>query len=366
MVESLAEKRQIKWRRKMLKGPSDRASGYEINGLEGINTRISEAGDDPILASDYLTEFLFRAYPNIPDYAPSLSDRFKSALFVMETYPHGRRVLMENISEYFTQKQKTLEAGYMLTPSSNYFGYEGLTKIFTNYERVNVTDQIAQRAITWNKFVQDMISSGQEEKLFTEHPYTQAIRPADGTKLPVGNLVVEVIPWAQRLETSAHIGQNLQERWSLNDPPNQWFVMTHVMEKDMLNLARSLETNTIDGMHLTPEVYAKSYKQILDLIRINTHLNIPGVLSDATWIYSSELKKLFPNQAISKLHDMAGDVVELGPAEEIGMPEQVIFATQNQERKQAYEEGKYKVSVVSRFIDKAGMEAVVRRYNPFT
>jgi hypothetical protein len=95
---------------------------------------------------------------------------------------------------------------------------------------------------------------------------------------------------------------------------------------------------------------------------LNPRLPIQGVMSDGTWAYSSELARVFPDQHISRLHDIAGKVIELGSAAELHLPEQIEFATVEPRRRAAYLAGQYSVGVAARFIDRQGMVDVLEQF----
>jgi len=140
-----------------------------------------------------------------------------------------------------------------------------------------------------------------------------------------------------------------------------WFVMTHIMDKQLLRLAASLGETMIDGTKLTPEIYAKSYIPIQEIIDKNPGLQIAGVLSEGSWIYSDSLEA-FPDQPVCQIRrEVAGTVVELGPADEIGMPAQAAFATGDPRRAKAAQNGTYTPGVAARFIDYAGIRDIISR-----
>jgi hypothetical protein len=191
---------------------------------------------------------------------------------------------------------------------------------------------------------------------------------AEGIHLQVGNLVIEVGDGRERLNRRPNRELNLAQRWGNPEDDKwgrhgNWFAMSHIAEKDLLHLSEQVKPGMIHGMRLTPETYVQSYKDILEIIRLNPAFHINGVLSDGTWAYSDELAQVFPDQHISKLHDVAGDVVNIGTATELGMPIQEYFATLNPERRAAFVAGKYKVTIAARFIDVAGMEVAIAAFS---
>jgi len=217
-----------------------------------------------------------------------------------------------------------------------------------------------------------MIITGNATELFTDDICRHGAKAAIGQLLPVGNLWVEVAQGGlARARTPVHRGVDFENQLGVkySNPDDlmgvgmaDWYIMSHIAERGILNLAASLGPNMIDGMRLTPAVYVRSYSPIVDIIDMNPHLGIQGILSEGSWIYSSELAKVFPDQHVSELNAVAGTVVELGPAEEIGLSIQAVFATLNPEREAAFGSGEYRASVAGRFIDRQGMVGILKKF----
>ncbi len=192
-----------------------RAPGYYANGIGGVNTKLIEAGENAQAAAQILVQFIFDSFPSVPDYSPALSIRFRDSLQVIDTFKGGRDLLQENILGYFRQVEADLRNGFSFSSNTDYFGSKPLRKEGRTATKVNLTGSIVEGSLAWNRFAQSKIENREMEQLFTEHPFTHAVRPAEGTKIPVGNLVVEVTPGVGRLELPAHRRQNLRARWGL-------------------------------------------------------------------------------------------------------------------------------------------------------
>ena len=338
-----------------------------------VNEEIALASGDSHEVAKKLVQYLFDTHPHVPDFASGISYRFGQVQKVIEQYPNGNEVLQGEILNDFLEAEGRIQDGYTYVVTSTLFSsHPDIPKPIHHaghlVQKIMLPESVQRRSLTWNRWAQNTINSGDMEKLFSEHPYSLGIESARCTKLPVGNLVVELGEGLARVRTPIHRNYDLEATWELpvdgewGSGLDLWFVMTHVMEKDMLNLAASIGENMIDGRKLTPEVYAKSYVPILQLIELNPHLPIQGVLTDGSWIYSSDLMKYFPEQPIARLHDLAGNVIDLGPALELGLPEQVDFATKDPTRRQAFLKGQYGVNVAARFIRPAQMRSVIGRF----
>ena len=224
------------------------------------------------------------------------------------------------------------------------------------------------KGLTWNRWAQNQIVNGNIHGLFGGHPEWVGVKLGDGSWLQAGNLMMEIADGLGRVRTPTHQNKNVEAQWGLQSSEergaglDQWFVMSHIADKELLRLAQGLGHGMVDGMKLTPETYARSYTPIMELMNLNLRLDIKGMLSDGTWAYSSELGKLFPHQHISRLHDIVGTVIELGTAAELNMPAQRDFAIGDAERNVAYLKGRYQIGIAARFIDRQGMDAVVAKY----
>lgn len=347
---------------------------WDYARTEQVNEEVRKASGDSQATANRLTRYIFDTHPDVLDITPALSHRFHQSHAVMKRFPQGEKILEETILARFQDAEERLRQGYSFVVTSTVLSsnpaiprplfYEGQA-----VQKVNLPQDIQRRALAWNVWVQEMIKKGDTDKLFSHHPEWLGIKPAEGTLFQAGNLMFEVVEGLGRLYVPDR-KHSLTKRWKLggnmNWPdggePDQWFAMTHIVEKDLLELSMEVGDDMIDGRKLTPEVYAKSYIPILELIKLNPQLSIKGVLSDGSWIYSEELSKLFPQQPIASLHDIAGDVVDIGTASELNLPEQIDFATHESTRKKAFLEGEYKVNVASRFIDPDGMRKVLERF----
>lgn len=335
--------------------------------------KLETAGGDLPRIVSILTRYIFGKHSDVLDLAPSVCYRYRQAQRIAGTHHNGESALAESILGHFLAAEHTLQKGYtrMSTPTLISSDQARPRPEIVNEEltqKVALPASILRRSLAWNHWVQNKINAGEIDELFCSSPLWHGIRPAEGTILPVGNLNIELVEGLARARTRAHLARDVERQWGLPTTDewgsglDLWFAMTHIIEKDLLRLTASIDPNMVDGMRLTPEVYAKSYIPILELMDLNPQLAIQGVLSEGTWAYSSELARLFPDQHISKLHAIAGKVIELGSAEELGLPEQATFATYDPTRKKAYQEGLYKANVAARFIDRAGMEAIIRQF----
>lgn len=339
-----------------------------------VNEEIRETSGDSHATASKLTQYIFDTHPDVLDLPPAVSHRFHQSQAVMARFPQGEKILEKTILARFQEAEERFKQGYSFVVTSTVIGFDPkrpspLSCDGSLVQKINLPEQIQRRALVWNVWVQEMIKKGDTDKLFSHHPEWLGIKPAEGTLFQAGNLMFEVVEGLGRLYIPDRT-HNLTKRWNLggnmswpdDGEPDQWFIMTHIVEKDLLELSTKVGDNMIDGKRLTPEVYAKSYIPILQLIKLNPQLSIKGVLSDGSWIYSKELTKLFPQQAIAGLHDIAGDVVDIGTASELNLPEQIDFATHDSTRKKAFLEGRYGVSVASRFIDPDGMKKVLESF----
>ncbi len=351
--------------------PDSGARGYFAarDATEALETHPG----DPEANARSLTRFILNHDPSALDVVPSMTNRYQQAAGFMDRYPSGQEKLAEVILDRFITIHQCLEEGFVPQTTN--------TIIFSDpkrppnqmldgnmTQRLNLPPIIQARSLVWNEWAQQKIEDGQMGKLFTDEIYRHGVKVANGDLLPAGNLWVEVGEGLARIRGYHHWASELEVALGLggrdydDDSLTSWYVMSHIAEKGILDLSASLGPNMIDGKSLTDETYVKSYPPIVGLIDLNPHLDIKGILSDGSWIYSEELARVFPDQHVSKLHDVAGKVVELGPAEEIGKPIQAMFATLHPGRKAAYEAGEYRAGVAARFIDRGGMLAVTEQF----
>lgn len=333
-----------------------------------------ETSNDPYENADALCHYVFHRHPDSLNLASELTYRYTQAAEYMSARPNGSNILNERFLSYFQGVHDRLMSGYvaMSTPtiiSADNNRPQSEWVEGESCQRVYLPDTVRDRSLTWNKWAQQLIKDGKTEELFTGEFYRHGAKVAAGALLPVGNLWIEVGEGLARVRTRLHRSLEVESQWNLptdgewGSGLDFWFVMSHIVEKGILELSESIRPGMVDGMKLTPEVYVQSYKHVVDLIRLNPHLDIKGILSDGSWIYSHELTDVFPNQHVSRLHDIAGKVVELGPATLVGLPAQVKFATLNPVRQAAYETGGYKVGVAARFIDLKTMTKVLETFD---
>jgi hypothetical protein len=318
-----------------------------------------------------LGRHVFARHPMILDLPPAVLHRYEQAKRIIGSHPGGIDLLKDTVLARFEEAGEAIQNGHthMVTHSLAFEGQKPSVVHGTLAQRVQLPDSIQHRALAWNGWVQNQIKGDGIDELFSGHPQWHGVKIAEGSLLPVGNLNFELVQGLARARRSGSKGNYAEADWGLRKDGewgsglSDWFAMSHIVEKDLLRFARDeIGPDMIDSMQLTPATYAKAYAPVVELIDLNPQLDIQGVLSDGTWAYSNELKRVFPDQHMADLHDIAGTVIELGSADQLGVPEQVLFATADPRRQQAYEAGEYKVSVAARFIDRAGMLAVLKQF----
>lgn len=330
---------------------------------------IEALSDAPNACAERLTQYIFHRTAQYLDLANAMTHRYDQADKFMSHYPGGRELLQGSILNRLRGVEERLNSGYIAVPTDTIISTdprqtppELIAGELT--QRVYLPPIIQTRSLIWNQWAQEKIQNGEVNTLFNDPVYRHGTKVAGGSLLPVGNLWVEVGEGLTRLRRAPQ-GPEVEQKFDLpttNDWGSGlefWFVMSHIVEKDILSLSESVQPGMIDGLKLTPAIYARSYQPIIDLIDLNPQLDIKGILSDGSWIYSKELAEKFPDQHISGLHDIAGKVVELGSADAIGLPIQAQFATFDKRRRAAYETGDYKAGVAARFIDRQGMIEVL-------
>jgi hypothetical protein len=352
-----------------LNGPHGRWDHAQANWA---NRAVASVAGDPEKTATILTQFIFETHPDVLDLPPATQHRLEESTQVMRTYVHGEELLTESVLGHYEQAAQKFQNGFTTAQTATIVSADAMRSgpIIENgmlIQKVDLPESVQQKALRWNQWAQRTIKDEGMEALFTAHPNWVGAKLGDGSWLPVGNLMVEVVEGLGRIRTPQHQAQQAEEHWGIGATSNewgngldQWFVMTHIMDKELLFLASRLGQNMIDGMRLTPETYAKSYIPIRQIMEQNPQLAIRGVLSDGTWAYSSDLFRLFPQQPISGLHDIAGDVLDVGSAADLGMHAQIEFATHDAERREAFLKGLYDVRIASRFIDYEAMGDVLR------
>jgi len=337
---------------------------------------LEEHFDDPSANAQTLSQYIFERDPGTLDLVTAMSHRYDQARAFMGRYPDGQERLARSVLEYFQDIHQSLTEGYLPTLTNTIISAHSDRPRNQTFKRrstqlLNLPPIIQSRSLIWNEWAQDKTQGGEIDELFTDEIQRHGAKVAAGALLPAGNLWIEVGEGIERVRGNVGRQLELEKRWGFTYEDKEiswglgqddWFVMSHIAEKGILELATSLGPNMIDGMHLTDEVYVRSYKPIVELIDLNPHLDIRGILSDGSWIYSEELVRVFPDQHVSKIHDVAGMVVELGKADEVGLPIQALFATLNPERRAAYDVGEYHAGVAARFIDRDGMANVLKRF----
>lgn len=329
--------------------------------------------DDPEASTKWLTQYIFHRSSEHLDLVAAMTHRYQQADTFMSHYPNGHELLAGSILNHLQSVATRLQVGYVAMSTNTIISSTELVAGELS-QRVYIPPVIQSRSLTWNHWAQDRIREGEVDSLFTDSTYRHGMKVASGALLPAGNLWVEVGEGLARLrwapgprDIEQQLGISETSEW---DPIGdfwhkgfgRWFVMSHIAEKDILRLSESIRPGMIDSMKLTPAAYVQSYKPIIDLMDLNPQLAIEGILSDGSWIYSNELAQRFPDQHVSGLHDIAGQVVELGGAEEIGLAIQAMFATYDPKRHAAYESGDYKAGVAARFINREGMVSALSKF----
>lgn len=348
--------------------PPNLSSRWDVPRAAFISKAIMENKDDLDAQTAWFTNYIFGHHPMLLDLPPAVNYRFQEACRAASQHPVGKERIVNSILAHFLKAEKRFRDGYTLATSIN----PTQEKLNGDWaEKVYLPERIKSRCLAWNTWAQEMIKSGRINDLFGKDPEWVGVKLADGTWLPVGNLMVEVVQGVGRIQTPAHQKQDLATRWNydLDDgwvDVDRWVAMTHIVDKGLLHLANQIGKTTgvemIEDFELTPAVYVRAYPEILQLMSLNHQLNIHDVLSDATWIYNPKLEDLFPKQEVAKLHRVAGDIVIIGTAAEMRLPAQVRFATLNPERKAAFESGKYKVEIASRRIRDNEIIEVTKKY----
>lgn len=329
--------------------------------------------DDPEACAAQLTQYVFRRSGEHLDLVTAMTHRYQQASTFMSHYPNGRVLLADSILDHLQGVAIRLQVGYVAMSTNTITGSVELVAGEPT-QQVYVPPVIQSRSLTWNHWAQDKIRDGEIDSLFSDVVYRHGTKVASGALLPAGNLWIEVGEGLARLRNAPgprdkeqQLGLAETGEWDFigdfwRKGFGRWFVMSHVAEKDVLRLSESIQPGMIDSMKLTPLAYAQSYRPILDLVDLNPRLAIEGILSDGSWIYSSELAQKFPDQHVSEIHSIAGQVVELGGADEIGLAIQAMFATYDPKRRAAYDSGAYQASVAARFIDRKGMISVLSKF----
>lgn len=343
---------------------------FDLSQAVYFTKLVSRDREDPRTVFGHLARFIFDHHPYVLDLPPAVSHRYHEARRVAEMFPQGTEGLYQRITAHFQEAEELFRQNQAravaATPSKRLQG---------EFQIVNLPLQIAERGLVWNHHAQTMVYQDKTEELFGKEPGWTATKLADGAWLSAGNLMFEVVQGGiARAVSRYHEQHNLEDRWGFTLPGemsdwrdlDQWVVMTHIVDKGLLGVARELGVQShidmIEGMKLTPAIYVRSYVDILQLMGLNPELGIRGILSEGTWIYDPTLKELFPQQSVAHLSEVAGDVVTLGTAKEMGLPLQAQFATHDSTRKKAFDEGKYPVQVVARFIDEQGMVAAIQSH----
>lgn len=353
-----------------LDGPRSR---WDHAQADWANRAIANVEGDVDKTAALLTRFIFETHPDVLDLPPAVHHRWEQSVHAIGVYKDGDAVLTEHLIAHYEQAARKFQAGYataqtVTIQSADQMRPGPVVEHGMLVQNVTLPDSVQRKALRWNQWAQQTLKDADQgpDVLFGNHPAWVGAKLGDGAWLPVGNLMIEVAEGLGRIRTLHHQPHNVEDRWNIGPASNewgdgldQWFIMTHIKDKALLQLASRLGQHMIDGLQLTPQTYARSYIPIREIMEQNQHLAIRGVLSDGTWAYSSELFQLFPDQPISGLHDVAGDVVDLGTAADLGMDAQITFATHDARRREAFYKGEFNVHIASRFIDYDGMGRVL-------
>jgi|GEM_PF-1625103 len=329
---------------------------------------------DPNQVAAILTGFIFRTHPDILDLPPAVWHRLQQSQAVMTAYDNGQELLQASILDHFQTAHQGFQEGYTLAETATCMPSNPATPRVVHEngkhaQRIMLPPEVQESAIAWNERAQQMICADNITELFAGHPHWVGVKLAEGSWLQAGNLMMEIGESLARIRTRHHLRAGVEAKLGLTPQSDEWaadlddwYIMTHIMDKQLLELASELDEDMIYGRRLTPEVYARSYVPMRHLIEHNPNLHIAGALSDGTWAYSSEVKRLFPQQSIAGLHDIVGTVAEVGTASELNLPAQITFATYNAEREAAFRAGRYHVGIAARFISYEEMGEVIQMF----
>lgn len=338
--------------------PHAKSGRQELARLKKLKNNIENSFDSETLTR-VLVHYIFSHHPFVLDLPPSVAFRFGQSQRVFSEFGYDSQLLTQGISDHFEEMRRCILGGFTIVPSVTY----SEDSIYGNWgQKVFLPTEIQNRILQCNEWVMDHIDFGNIEQIINKPPNWTIFKMAEGQWLPVGNIMVEVAQGLARIRTPVHDKKKLLQRWGLggNDITfvdlSDWFVMTHIVDRELLQTLDGMGKGMIHGQRLTSDVYLKAYKEILELIKLNHELNIKGVLSDGTWIYNPQLLALFPDQGVSGLSQIAGDVVPLGSAKELGNDAQLQFALGSQTRRKAFQNSEYSPQVVTRFIPPVQME----------
>lgn len=154
----------------------------------------------------------------------------------------------------------------------------------------------------------------------------------------------EVVQVSARAATPEYHKKGIWKRWQLGF--DDWYLMTHIIDsgliKQLQEIGEKSGVNMVNAEHLDDKIYALGYPELLQLVRMNSNLPIKDVLSEGSWVWDKQLMRKFPNQGVSSLVRVAGDMVDLGQLDGlIGYPAQADFAIRSRQRKEAFNQGKY-------------------------
>lgn len=343
----------------------DKPSRWEYFQARSMEHIVQNYRSEPEVLARELTHKIFDHHPDELDLPPHIYHRYKEVKRIMEVCGCSDVILNQALLNHFEEAKTNAIDGIALSTAVT---LEPLQWNKTPAVKIHLPSEIQHRLITINTWIQTEIQNGNADQVFGQPPLWTVTKLVDGTWLPVGNLMVEVTQGVGRLRTPFHDEKDLIERWGFTHPRasdmvdlNRWVVMTHIVDKGLINglnaIGRIYQLPLVPSLKLTKVAYIQSYQEIAELIKLNPHLDIPGVLSDGSWIYDPALADLFPDQEIAQLFSIAGDVVPIASAQAMHQPIQITFATGDATRKKAYGEGRYCPTITARFITNQQIQA---------
>lgn len=287
-----------------------------------------------------------------------------------ETQEHLKQALLDHYQRIESQVQPIDGSAPYIEIQSwgpSYIDSIGEGNIF---HKIYLDQATATRTLAWNKFIQEELRAGNLDTIFDQSDQNRlrlAARLADGHLLDMGSfMMVEVGQIQSRLVGGIYDEQSLQKRWDLSKGFNPWLtqcVTTHIKDSGLIELAQKVGSDVVPLYdRLNADSYRSSYRNLIALMEHpynkgrEPYVDFSEVFSYETWIYDPDLIVHFPEQGVSELASIAGEVVTLGDAS----PQQIEFATKNSsKRSEAYQKGEWTPKVVARRISLEEMKKIV-------
>jgi hypothetical protein len=339
---------------------------------------IEENINHPDILADKLIGYVFSHHPSILDLPPQMSHRYLQAAGIMDHIPNGKELLTTSLLTHLQTAERLLRENKMYATVGSINKGDHIEYWDTEAAMIiNLPENIATRALHCNFWVQKMTTAREAQKLFTEDPFWTVVKLAEGSWLPVGNIMIEVGQSGFRIQSPVHDRAGVTRKFGYRreetampyeDLTDHWVVTIHIIDSGLLKLLDQIGTETespipmIDSPHLSPSIYCRAYSEMLELIYLNPALDIRGVQSDWTWIFWNGNARRFPHQPATQLHEIAGQVVDLGSAEELGDKAQIRFATQNKARAAALQDGTFQPWIVANFVRSNKIANIIKKY----